>query len=256
MSFVTANYGYWEFWTPYSPSDSSYGNQKCIFDGENRLIYFVPGELNISVKEDIYSNWKEWLQVRDNSKYLPALRTTGGDPVGGGLFAGDIYFMTNGWKVVIQEQVTVTGIIYDNDPTQSPFIVEAGGGLRNVVSNLAYAYNTSGVSVPTVTEIRQEMDNNSAKLASINTKVQTLQNGPSAATIADAVRTELTPELTQIMLIESGLTPTQATMLTEIYTLYGLDPTKPLLVTKTTRTAGNISQTIDAATEYTEVTRV
>jgi hypothetical protein len=54
----------------------------------------------------------------------------------------------------------------------------------------------------------------------------------------------------------SGLTTQQETMLLEMYNLLGLDPTKPLVVTNTTRTAGTISQTIDTNASQTTVTRV
>jgi hypothetical protein len=44
----------------------------------------------------------------------------------------------------------------------------------------------------------------------------------------------------------SSLTPAQATQLLEIYKILGLDPTCPLIVSKTSRTAGaTISQTIE-----------
>ena len=55
---------------------------KVVFDGENRLIIVNPGAPLVSVKTDIYSSWKEWAKLRDNAKFLPAIRTTGGDPVG------------------------------------------------------------------------------------------------------------------------------------------------------------------------------
>lgn len=57
----------------------------------------------------------------------------------------------------------------------------------------------------------------------------------------------------------SGLTSDQANMLLEIYTMYGLDPTKPLVVSNSARTAGgNIVQTIDCntTTSTTTITRV
>ena len=67
----------------------------------------------------------------------------------------------------------------------------------------------------------------------------------------------MTPEMSKIMAMESnpGLTPTQATMLIEIYALMGLDPTKPLVVTESGRTAGNISQAINSTPSETIVTR-
>lgn len=47
--------------------------------------------------------------------------------------------------------------------------------------------------------------------------------------------------------VQSGaaLTPTQATQLLEIYRILGLDPLAPLIVSKTARTAGPISQKIE-----------
>ncbi len=81
---------------------------------------------------------------------------------------------------------------------------------------------------------------------------------PTAVQIAEEVRTELTPELTHILTLENnpGLTNTQATMLLEMYQLLGLDPTKPLIVTQTSRVAGTIAQSIETDSNQTKVTRV
>ena len=83
---------------------------------------------------------------------------------------------------------------------------------------------------------------------------------PSASAIASAVRSELTTELTHVMTLQNGagLDSTQATMLLEIYRLYGLDPTLPLVVTDTERTVGGtvIEQTIASTGSSTTVTRV
>jgi hypothetical protein len=191
------NYCYWEFWAPYDPPNEYFGNQKVTFDGENRLIIVNDGVTYLRVKEDIYSNWKEWVQVRKNSEWYEALRTTGGDPVGGGLYSGDIYFTINDWKIVINEQVTVEGIIYDETPGVSPFIVNPGGGVRNIVSNLALQYTTTpGGDCPTVEEIRIEMDTHSVKLADIDTKVTAL---PTSAEIAQDVWNYSVRELTDSM---------------------------------------------------------
>jgi hypothetical protein len=53
----------------------------------------------------------------------------------------------------------------------------------------------------------------------------------------------------------NGLTPTQSTMLLELYQIFGLDPTKPLTVTNTSRTAGTIAQTIVSDSNSTVLTR-
>jgi len=293
MSWASANYGYWEFWAPSNPTLGFYGSQKCVFDGENKLIYVNADDTEISVKQDVYSGWKEWASVRDNSRFLPAIRVSGGDPIAGTTsFTGDTYFLINGWRFLIDHSLVIDGVIYSDDfPT--PFVQVAGTQIvTNKVSSLVQTVTTEsigGVNIPTVQEIRQEMDVNSTKLTSINNKVQTLNNGPtasqirqeidssstqlaaikaktdtitaapSAADIADAVRTELTPELNHLLTLQNGegLNSTQATMLLEIYRLYGLDPTRPLVVTKTNRSAGaGINQNISTNDNQTTISRV
>lgn len=73
--------------------------------------------------------------------------------------------------------------------------------------------------------------------------------------IANSVRTNLTAELAHLISLQNGLTSGQGTMLLELYDLMGLDPTKPLVVTKTERTAGTIIQTIESTDDQTIVTR-
>lgn len=125
---------WWDDWLLY---------HKVTFDGELRRIYINSNETQIDVKVDLYSSWKEWAQLRDNTKFLPAFRTTGGDPVGSGLYSGDIYFLINGWQIVVDHPVTMQGSIYHDD--QIPvFVINGGGGVTAQVSNLAYAYSTTG----------------------------------------------------------------------------------------------------------------
>lgn len=79
-----------------------------------------------------------------------------------------------------------------------------------------------------------------------------------ASVTAEAVRTELNTELTHLLTLQNGqgLNSTQATMLLEIYRLYGLDPTKPLVVAQTSRTAGaEIQQSISELAGVVTVTR-
>lgn len=242
--------GFWDNWQLY---------HKVTFDGVNKLIIVNPGEDMISVKKDIYSDWKEWIQLEDYMKFLPAIRATGGDTIGAGDFTGDVYFLINGWRLQIDHSCVIDGVLYSDD-YPSPFIQVAGTQIvTNKVSALVQTIApVVTVDVPTVQEIRTEMDTNSVKLTAIDSKVQTLSNGPTAAAIADQVRTELTPELIHLMTLQNntGLTPTQATMLLEMYDLLGLDPTKPLTVTNTARTAGTINQTISTSPTSTVVTRI
>jgi hypothetical protein len=187
MSWVTSNYGFWEFWAPYGSQLDAVGTQKCIFDGENKLIYVNPNDSNISIKQDVYSAWKEWTTVRDNAKFLPAIRVTGGDPIAGTTsFTGDTYFLFNGWRFLIDHSLSIDGVIYSDD-FPSPFIQVTGTQIvTNKVSSLVQTVTTesiSGITVPTAQDIRNEMDANSTKLTSINNKVQTLNNGPTAVQI-------------------------------------------------------------------------
>lgn len=115
------------------------------FDGANRRIIVAPTADSIDVKIDLYSSWKEWMRLYDNSKYLPAFRVIGGDPVGGGQYAGDIYFLINGWQIVVDHTIKVTGTLYHDDPLD-PFIILPGGGVTATVSNLAYAYSQTATS--------------------------------------------------------------------------------------------------------------
>jgi hypothetical protein len=117
---------------------------KVIFDGINRLIIIDPNESSISVKNDIYSSWKEWTRLRDNTKFLPAIRTTGGDPVGGGQSTGDVYFLINNWRVFVSSAAEINGVLYSDDfPT--PFITDPSANIvRSTVSNLAQSLGFTG----------------------------------------------------------------------------------------------------------------
>jgi hypothetical protein len=75
--------------------------------------------------------------------------------------------------------------------------------------------------------------------------------------IAKAVREELNIEMTKLISLQNGLTTNQATMLLELFLLMGLDPSKPLVVTKTQRYVGDgsiIRQTlVDTGTSTTAI---
>lgn len=163
---LTLQPNWWDDWLLY---------HKVIFDGENKLIYIADEVTALTVKNDFYSSWKEWVQLRDNAKFLPAFRTIGGDPVGGGQYAGDIYFLINDWQIIVEQNVKVTGILYHDNASLEPFIIMPGGGITSTVSNLAFAYNTSGASSgPTAAEIRTEIDSNSTQLAAIRNNQWTI----------------------------------------------------------------------------------
>jgi hypothetical protein len=104
---------------------------KFDVDGPNLLLIAKPGVTAVDVKVDLYSDAKEhWIATAD-SKFNFPLRTVGGDPIGGGKFAGDLYFLTNGWKIRPQEadhELLLDGNLFLDDG-------EAGGIFVPTVGN-------------------------------------------------------------------------------------------------------------------------
>lgn len=140
------------------------------FDSTNKRI--VLDSTYVDVK-DIYSRWKEWVRIGDNSKFLPAFRAIGGDSLGGGLFISLYTFLTNGWRIRPMES-SHTLEIHGN--------ITVDGGGDPVVPTLG----TFKVLVQyTVPERAQAYDAGGG-------------GGSTAAEIAAAVRNELTTELAKI----------------------------------------------------------
>lgn len=71
------------------------------FDGPNKKIRISSGITSITTV-DIYSRWVDWLLTSDNSKYLPAFRTVGGDPISPTKSLGFTLFLLNDWRIVPQ----------------------------------------------------------------------------------------------------------------------------------------------------------
>lgn len=102
------------------------------FDGVNLLITLPLGQRNISVQEDIYSDWKVWAKEGDNLKYPPAFYSVGGDPLTPGIVAGAYYFLRNdlGWRIKPAEEDATTfldGNLAPTDALQGLFVPTDGG---------------------------------------------------------------------------------------------------------------------------------
>ena len=109
---------------------------KVTFDGVNRLIIVNDGVTEINIQTDIYSDWKEWVQVRDYSKFFAACRTVGGDPTIGGNALGATFFTINNWQILISDNTTFTGNIFSDD-FDSPYKTAEGTKIAlSEVSNL------------------------------------------------------------------------------------------------------------------------
>lgn len=185
------------------------------FDGNNLTI--TPNDASSFSIDDMYSRWKDWVLLFDNSKYPPAFRTVGGDPIGPGQAVSPYYFLntTAGWHIKPYEEdyeLRISGNLYSEDPNLSMFVPTTGGFTVTVIverSSSAIAVTVGGIDQATV---------QAAMTAQGYTNVRALKLDNLDSLISSA-----------------GLTPQQATMLLEIYSLLGLDPTKPLVVTPTSR---------------------
>jgi hypothetical protein len=199
-----------------------------IFDPTNKRI--VLDKASVTATE-IFSRWEDWAAMADNAKYGTVIRQVGGDDLGGGLSIPPYYFLQGEWRVRPMEA--------DHDLTITGNLFVDGGGTPVVRTLGPYQVNVN-YTVP-------------VQAQGISTTGST---GPTAVDIATAVRTELSPELGKINAQVDGLTPNQLTMLIEMYELLGLDPSKPLTVTQTARSAGSISQIISSNDTQTVVSRV
>lgn len=109
------------------------------FDGDNLLITLTAGGAvhTVDAQADLYSEWKRWVNtdVGSSSKYPPAFRTTGGDPLTPGIDAGAYFFLRNdlGWRIKPAEEdstITLVGNLAPEDsaipvfnPTDGAFTV-------------------------------------------------------------------------------------------------------------------------------------
>lgn len=187
-------------------------NDAVSFDGINKIIYVHPQESTFDIRSDLYTSWVDWVALYDHTKFLPAIRVTGLDPIGAGVYTGDTYFLINGWKLSIDLQKTkVTGILFSDDydtayytpdliaqypATVSSLVttVSTGGGSGGSTAAEIWSYNNRALTTPfptiptppTAVQIRQEIDSNSVKLAQMKAILDSI-NIPTASENATAV---------------------------------------------------------------------
>jgi len=80
------------------------------FDGPNLTITLDSGITEVDLQIDLYSDWKEWVQLSDNAKFPEAFKTSGGDPLTPGLTAAAYFFLQNtiGWRIrPPEEDITI-----------------------------------------------------------------------------------------------------------------------------------------------------
>src|SRR6056300_486740 len=130
MSSVVFNYGFWDLWDLY---------HKVTFDGVNRLILVNEEVTELNVQAELYSEWKEWVRLRDHGKFTPAFSVVGGDPITSDRSLGNTFFLENGWRIKPYEGeyvLTIEGNLYTREPGQNPAVPTSGVSVNLVRSNI------------------------------------------------------------------------------------------------------------------------
>lgn len=243
MSNLTFYYNFWEYWQLY---------HKVTFDGINKLILVNPGETNLSVQVDLYSDWKEWAQTEQNMKYLTPWSIVGGEPTIEGQRLDVTYFLINGWKIKPYGgtyDLTIDGNLFDVD----------GGSIKVPADANPFVPNNISINTNTSVIVRR-VDADSAATGSGLTDDQndTLYNiDGNVVSILSLLQTQP---------VTASLVPDQAAILSElqnkmndIWRIHGLDSGSALTVTQTERSVADIAQTIvttgEGATQQTVITR-
>lgn len=73
-------------------------------NGDTKVITLTSGTTSVSVR-DLWSRWIDWFLTGDNSKYLPAFESIGGNEIDAsqGTYIPVYAFLVNGWKIKPQE---------------------------------------------------------------------------------------------------------------------------------------------------------
>lgn len=123
---------------------------KAVFDGFNKLIYISQNVTEIDIRSELYSDWKEWILASvDNAKWLPAFRSTGGDPLPGDQFLGRTFFLINGWRIVADHGVNFTGNLYTEEG-DSAFIAAEGAEVATTTVSTLVVENSVPATVPAI----------------------------------------------------------------------------------------------------------
>lgn len=137
------------------------------FDGDNKRINLTSGTTEFSVFE-LWSRWVDWVATDDNTKYLPAFRVVGGDPIdeGAGTYVTSYFFLLNGWRIKPQEanhKLIVTSGVLLVEGGGDPFVNTTGS--YNVLVQYSQPVKTETVSTSggsgglTATEVRDAVWN-------------------------------------------------------------------------------------------------
>lgn len=120
----------WDYWNLF---------HKVTFDSVNKLILVNNGVTELDWKADVYSAWKEWVQLdshKDNAAVPPAIRAIGGDNItaDGTRTVGSTFFLINGWRIKPwggDYRLSILGNVYTEEG--NPIYVPVEGNYKIVI---------------------------------------------------------------------------------------------------------------------------
>lgn len=125
--------------------------EKVSFNGTTKQITVNAGVTALDIRTEVYSAWIRWVAREENSRFLPAMRVSGADPIPGGE-TGATFFLQSGWKLVYNPNtVAVAGVLYSADygtaywsseglpiyPATVSALVNSAVSVQNVVTGTA-----------------------------------------------------------------------------------------------------------------------
>lgn len=161
-----------------------------LFDGPNKLITLDTGVVSLTIQQ-LWSDWVRWHATSDNGKYLPAMRLLGGDTIDAvaSTTVPFYVYLQNGWRIRPQEAdhtLSVSGGILLVEEGGDPFVDTLGGfTVRILYQQPLEAINVgvSAAAIPTPAEIAQAVRlEMTAELSKINSIIV-----PTVTEIADGV---------------------------------------------------------------------
>lgn len=190
---------------------------KVAFLREERLIIVPESVAVLDIRADVYSASKQWLSVYNNIGYCkPPVRYSGGDSTPEpGEFTGDVYFLINGWRMVVNFNKTkVKGVLYSDDYDTAYFNSKLSPIYAAKVSSTvsSIAPTLEGLNVPTAAEnataVRSELSSELAQISNANTNVSAMLTKQALIEKIMRNRTE-TDSVTGTMTIydDDGVTP-------------------------------------------------
>lgn len=118
---------------------------KLTFDGSNKTITVLSGVTTLDIRTDVWTEWVDWQTANPN--WALAMRYSGIDPIPNGE-SGAIFFLINGWKLVLDfTQTAVFGVLYSDNYT-TPYWNSSNQALYPAV--VSALVNSVVISTPVV----------------------------------------------------------------------------------------------------------